>query len=300
MQQRNRIVSKLQDQTSYPSSPDPLPEQTNPMSSSTSLSHLKRNWIWLLATAALLIILTALLLAEISNQRNESPLSAGGEAIEAMATEGVPELTYELVSSSLDPKLVRYAAKEKLSDGTYQNVTVHRWVSLLVHHPELIVSFDNILSQTDMKAFFFETKGVSYKTAPTKSFEFVLVESSYLYQFADAHQDPTDFGDLLQCEGVGCVFPNLGGDSTLIAPTERPGMGKDVYGHLAAFVRRAPKSEQVLPFWKLALETLLRTLEENPGKSYWFSTDGTGVRWLHVRIDPRPKYYDYQPFANET
>lgn len=26
------------------------------------------------------------------------------------------------------------------------------------------------------------------------------------------------------------------------------------------------------------------------------STAGAGVRWLHVRVDDRPKYYHYRPY----
>lgn len=74
------------------------------------------------------------------------------------------------------------------------------------------------------------------------------------------------------------------------------------YGHLAAFLRRAP-IEQVQSVWKLALTAFLNRLIKASSSSsssssdpLWFSTSGEGVPWLHFRIDPRPKYYQYQPF----
>jgi hypothetical protein len=187
-------------------------------------------------------------------------------------------------------------------------MSVFQWAQLLSgavddskHYAEYTQDFVSILSNANMDAFFFETKGVTYSTASEKAFEFVLVESTYLYKFADVEQDPLIFGEhFAQCtDAFGCVFPSLGGDSMLIAPKPTAGMGGNVYGHLAAFVRRAPK-DQVIQFWKLVMETYLRRIDEIDPEMVWLSTDGTGVAWLHIRLDPRPKYYDYTPFANGT
>lgn len=231
--------------------------------------------------------------------------------VKASSLAEFPELTYELVlSEEQSGKLRRrYITKEKLLDGTYQNVTVQRWMALLTtrsnqeYSNAQIAKFSDVLHAAvdmNMKAFFFETKGVNFHSASTKAFEFVLTESSSLYDFADNQQDDSDFGALLLCgNDIGCVFTNLGGDSTLIAPSRANGTAKNVYGHLAAFLRRAPK-KQVIAFWRLAIETVIDKLENNQAQSYWFSTDGRGVKWLHMRIDPRPKYYDYRPFADET
>lgn len=245
-------------------------------------------------------------------------------ATDSVSTEHLPEITYELVVSEPDGdqdkqpvKLLRYIVKEKRIDNVAgSNVTVHRWMSLLTHPTnhhyanQEIVKFNKILVHAadtlQMKAFFFETKGVSYESSQRTAFEFVLIKSDYLYNFADIKQDADTFGEWLRCDGtgekgnapaVGCVFPNLGGDSTLIAPTDRiKGNKENIYGHLAAFVQRAPIEEQVIPFWKLTIRTVLDKLQQDQPQMKWFNTDGTGVRWLHMRIDPRPKYYDYEPF----
>ena len=221
-------------------------------------------------------------------------------------------LRYKLVLSSENPTLVRYVAQEQKEDGNFQNITVLRWLTYMTAdlNQGVTVQFSNLLQQhaIEMKAFFFETKGVTFQAAQTKDFEFILMESDYLFQFADSKQDDSDFRDLLQCgeDTVGCVFPNLGGDSTLISPTPRPGMADNTYGHLAAFLQRAPQQEQVIPFWKLTFQTVMAKLEkqkDNPNPNdntpIWLSTEGTSVKWLHMRIDPRPKYYKYRPFANK-
>ncbi len=36
------------------------------------------------------------------------------------------------------------------------------------------------------------------------------------------------------------------------------------------------------------------------GTMVWLSTCGTGVYWLHMRMDPSPKYYSYRPYKSKT
>jgi len=70
----------------------------------------------------------------------------------------------------------------------------------------------------------------------------------------------------------------------------------NVYGHLASFIRRAPSS-QITRFLRMVVQRYIEEIEKNEEK-VWLSTDGTGVAWLHFRLDPIPKYYDYRPFAD--
>ena len=104
-------------------------------------------------------------------------------------------------------------------------------------------------------AYRFETPGVSLETVFGSRFEFVLVEDADLARFA-AIPDPNTFADYLSspsCESdndsdsdspAGCVFTNLGGDATLVAPRDwspesSPSMYSSCYGHIANFVRGA-------------------------------------------------------------
>ena len=68
------------------------------------------------------------------------------------------------------------------------------------------------------------------------------------------------------------------------------------YGHLAAFVRQAPR-RQVHALWQCLAATAKANLSRRPT---WISTAGGGVSWLHVRVEHSPKYYAYRPYANDT
>ena len=113
---------------------------------------------------------------------------------------------------------------------------------------------------------------------------------------ADSHA----FAEYLNaCEGIGCVFTNLGGDATLIAPKKMNKSTAEMYGHVAAFIRRAPQY-QIVGMWRLVAQFFVKRLnEKNNPKPVWLSTAGTGIAWLHFRFDLRPKYYQYRPFKTD-
>jgi len=98
----------------------------------------------------------------------------------------------------------------------------------------------------------------------------------------------------------GCTFTNLGGDASLVAPKPLPD-GKDAdlspFAHIAAFVRGATLEHTGI-VWQMVTQEYLARLSS--GKTAWLSTSGLGVYWLHFRIDARPKYYQYKPFAAEV
>ena len=156
---------------------------------------------------------------------------------------------------------------------------------------------------------------MSQKSVSTTQFEFALVDDLNLYYFA-ATPRPVYFAEHLSSPSciddeesppAGCIFTNLGGDATLVAPRDwspesSPTIYSSCYGHLANFVRGAPE-QQVLNMWKtlgkLLKEKLVLTPSNNEAsnnKPLWFSTAGAGVPYLHFRLDSRPKYYHYDPF----
>lgn len=161
---------------------------------------------------------------------------------------------------------------------------------------------------------------MSAETVSNTKFEFVLVEDTYLANFAST-PDPIAFAEYLSsstCDSddgnnndnkqynppAGCVFTNLGGDATLVAPKDwsSSSSSSSSYGHLANFVRGA-SDEQIVRLWRKVAETLKEkllllttTTPLSTKQPIWFSTAGTGIAWLHFRIDSRPKYYLYQPF----
>lgn len=116
--------------------------------------------------------------------------------------------------------------------------------------------------------------------------------------------DPEAFSEPFKdCDTTanGCVFPNLDKSAMLIAPQNilDADKGDAVYGHLANFLRGAPTA-QITAMWRMTAWAFLKRLEEKSPKTVWFSTSGSGVAWLHFRLDSQPKYYQFKEFANET
>ena len=146
------------------------------------------------------------------------------------------------------------------------------------------------------------------KVEGTIPFEVALVNEPALQRFAENNPDQYAFSEHFNaCKQRNngdtiCSFANLGGDASLVSPIQQSTTDDATYSHLAIFVRNAPK-EQVSDFWKLAASTYLDVLKQKHDDSMsnantWFSTNGMGVAWLHLRIDSWPKYYSYAPFKN--
>lgn len=86
------------------------------------------------------------------------------------------------------------------------------------------------------------------------------------------------------------VFPNLGNDALMVVPC--PLKSSSDYAHLAAFLRSAPTPQQHA-LWRHVAKAMDERLGDAP---IWVNTAGAGVPWLHVRLDSRPKYYQYGEF----
>lgn len=145
------------------------------------------------------------------------------------------------------------------------------------------------LAATACPAFFWEMPPVT-QGALSQPYECAVIRGDGL---ARMRADERDFGDHLDGPGAVAVFPNLGGDAILVAP--RPISDADCYGHIAAFLRAAPREQQHDLFRRLA-----REIEKRLARSrdrFWVSTSGLGVPWMHVRLDDWPKYYQYRRYA---
>ena len=149
--------------------------------------------------------------------------------------------------------------------------------------------FIGILADAPYGAYLWETPPITRLTS-TRAFEFVLVDSPALARLIP---DPEAFASHFEATETGAevaVFPNLGGDAFLVAPT--PQAPLIAYTHLAAFARTAP-AEQQHAFWRTVGSTVADRLADRP---LWLSTNGLGVAWLHARLDARPKYYTFEPY----
>jgi len=150
--------------------------------------------------------------------------------------------------------------------------------------------FAECLAAMPFPSFFWECISVT-RASSTEPFECAVLSAPVL---ARAAPDVRSFAEHFRdTESVVC-FENLGRDATLIVPCPRA--EPSAYPHLAVFLRTAPP-QQV----DALLETTARAARERmQGAPFWLSTSGAGVAWVHVRIDSRPKYYQYAPYRREA
>ncbi len=149
--------------------------------------------------------------------------------------------------------------------------------------------FTSLLTNSRFDGFRWETPSLTNETT-NRPFEFVLVNTpGFARRRSDRKTFSDYFTDIEEDDGV-TSFLNLRKDATLVVPSPR---GKDeLYGHLAAFVREAPRA-QVYSLWRVLGRVITATLSNSP---IWVSTAGGGVAWLHVRVDSRPKYYSHTEY----
>lgn len=177
-----------------------------------------------------------------------------------------------------------------LDDGS--SLSFRQLFELLNSSDDFADWYSDTLAAFETAAFNWEFPPLSNSTFDDDS-EFVLIDAPLL---ARLPPDPTPFASQFEsCPGQDVVvFPNLGGDAILVVPC--PLGPAAAYPHLAAFLRLAARA-QIRALWRVTAETLLHRIGEAP---IWLSTAGTGVAWLHLRLDSRPKYYRHRPYRDAS
>ncbi len=169
-------------------------------------------------------------------------------------------------------------------------LSFREFLVLLETDAEFAAWYSELLVSCGFEAFYWELPPLTSETLGNAA-EFVIIEAPAL---ARVPPDSTPFQSYFSAQaGLDVIkFPNLGGDALLVVPT--PIGSADSYPHLAAFLRTAPMS-QVRSLWQVAA----RAVHENLGTSpRWLSTSGLGVSWVHIRLDTRPKYYNFAPYKD--
>lgn len=175
-----------------------------------------------------------------------------------------------------------------ISDGG-RPASVQSVLNALQTDPTVGSWFGACLAALPWRAFYWECPALT-PAALSDPFECVALEAPSLMgltaepQAFRAHLDAAPPGSLV------AVFPTLGGDAVLVAPTEADEGGG--YPHLAAFLRAAPQA-QIAAFFSALASEARRSCRQGPA---WVSTAGDGVAWLHGRVDTWPKYYRYAPY----
>ena len=181
-------------------------------------------------------------------------------------------------------RVIHYTIKLNDKQLLYSEV-IEKWRN----DEDFRIYFAAILRDAPFPAYFWETPSLTSATI-NRPFVFVLVKSTYL---AKVKPEPKIFSQYFrssQAKNDVVAFPNLGKNAILVAPC--PVVAPKTYSHLAAFIRGA-ESKQIHAFWQLVGEAMQQRINKQP---VWLSTAGTGVYWLHVRLDNRPKYYRFSPF----
>ena len=95
---------------------------------------------------------------------------------------------------------------------------------------------------------------------------------------------------------MAVIFPNLGRDALLVAPT--PTKDQKNFACLATWLRGTRHDEESWDkVFKAVGRAVMANVEKKSSKIIWLSTSGTGVSWLHFRIDSYPKYYTNQQYV---
>ena len=199
-------------------------------------------------------------------------------------------------------------------------LSIQKWMTMVSSNsPEGILAasdLSDIIASCPYESILFEAPGTTLQSSNEDQFEFALVNQPNLKAFAEGNPDRHAFEEYFNSESCSssendggsdpirvCAFPNLGKDATLISPLPQIGINDATYSHLASFIRNAPK-EQVAQFWRQSARAFIDELKHkheriNEYAGTWFSTNGMGVAWLHLRIDSLPKYYSYVPFTKQ-
>ena len=104
--------------------------------------------------------------------------------------------------------------------------------------------------------------------------------------------DPSDFRDHLERAASRgdpfAVFGNLGGDARLIAPAA----SGEQYGSFLDILDAGDMAQKLWSVVGAEVQALVAA-----GRVVFLNTEGSGVPWLHVRLDSHPKYYKYRPYT---
>ena len=183
--------------------------------------------------------------------------------------------------------------------------TEMRWADVLEHWQQdsaVCSRFSEVLAGLEFHDFFWECSPVSGQQAAKVPFECVVLDAHGSLASTPASSD--DFDEHLnnpKHPGSATViqFANLGGDAMLVVPRDAmapAGAQRSVvYGHLAAFVRNAPEAQRA-ELWRVVAENMQSLLQQDPTSPRWLNTEGSGVPWVHARLDSRPKYYHHTAF----
>lgn len=154
--------------------------------------------------------------------------------------------------------------------------------------PEFCDFFLSVFRQSGFASYVWETPPIT-TTTRGRDYEQVLHNQPRYAGMPNRKQYARYFDPHGAPDGI-VAFDNLGGDTLLIVPS--PMTEEADYGGLPEFLRDAPIAQQ-RGLWRELARHAKRRLSDDP---IWISVAGGGIRWLHLRLDPVPKYYRHAPY----
>ncbi|EDQ88223.1 uncharacterized protein MONBRDRAFT_32883 [Monosiga brevicollis MX1] len=184
-----------------------------------------------------------------------------------------------------------------------ENLTMRALAEALRNQPAAARSFHAQLAhyaQAVGGPIFWESRPC---TDPESIYEAVLLPAPGLtgWDHPDLHSFDAHFrAAIAQRESkLATRFPNLDGASTLVTPIIPDNFVGSLtdYCHLSNFLLSpAITPEQYEALWHEVGTAILQwPMDDN--QPLYLSTSGLGIAYLHVRLDPVPKYYTFEPYT---
>jgi hypothetical protein len=153
---------------------------------------------------------------------------------------------------------------------------------------EFVDFYISLFKQSGYRGYAWETPPIS-KASINRKFEFVILNQPRSSGRPDREQYDEHYDTKNAPDGIVC-FPNWDGDALLIVPSP---FRKDAdYSGMAEFFRDAPISQQ-RGLWRELARHAKSRLCDRPMR---LSVAGSGIRWLHLRIDSEWKYHKHEAY----
>lgn len=154
----------------------------------------------------------------------------------------------------------------------------------------------DIMRDMPFESFYWECPPVSLATLD-RPFEFMVIDAPHLARFAPNQGPFSEYLDELTGQEIVRSFLSFTKESLLMAPAQSIA-DASVFTHIASFFRGAPAKQQDA-MWCCLGEALRDRLNAvGTTTNVWVSTEGSGVHWLHFRMDARPKYYEWRQYRD--
>lgn len=180
-------------------------------------------------------------------------------------------------------------------------VTFDDFLEKIVIDYEFRDDFLGILKNgTDFNEYRIEFPATSQQTygETANPFEFILMKSDASDQNNQQLTKPSECNSE-ETEDINVRIKDEQFDSTLVFPCSQS--SNDIkYGQLATFVHNSPE-EAILVFEEAADQLLKNLQNEAMSQAKWYLssavTSGDKIKnWIHFRVDPSPKFYQYKPY----